>query len=103
MSTLETLQAARDLLDANEWCQGRYTRPCEDDPDKTGFCALGALIHSNIGGRGYSAARLALLEALPLDDSPRQHVAEWNDTPGRTKNEVLALYDRAIGAERGKL
>jgi hypothetical protein len=30
---------------------------------------------------------------------PFQIIAEWNDTPGRTQEEVLALIDRAIAAQ----
>lgn len=100
MSAVELLQAARDLLAANELCQRRYSEPCNDDTGKMGFCAMGALIHVEFKGMGFSWARAALRDALPIDDWGYQSVPNWNDQPGRTKAEVLALYDRAIESVR---
>jgi hypothetical protein len=36
------------------------------------------------------------------DDRPPWHViADWNDAPGRTKEDVVALYDAAIELAKG--
>ena len=52
-----------------------------------------------------SIARLIILERYDSigDESdftdPFQIIVEWNDRPGRTQEEVLALIDRAIAAQ----
>lgn len=68
------------------WCQGRFV-------DERGFvCALGALGRRAESTRMF-ATELYLKKALPVANCV---VVEYNDEPGRTKADILALYDRAI-------
>jgi hypothetical protein len=59
------------------WCQGVMRR-------RGAVCAIGA-ISRNAGA----------LEVL-YRAFGEGHIPKWNDTPGRSKEDVLALYDRAI-------
>lgn len=104
MSTLEDLQKSRDFLAANEWGQGQFSQRCADDPTKTSYCGLGAIIHATREGAGrrYQGVRQALADILKIEGE-EPWIAEWNDTEGRTKAEVLELFDKAILAEYAKL
>jgi hypothetical protein len=110
MSVAETLAEARKLI-AQGWTQGAFY----DDEDGSGcYCLAGAVgaaeaasvkltkgrvnfvfysrsksiaaLSACLGGRGSGAGAVDL-------------VTEWNDTPGRTQQDVLALIDRAIAKE----
>jgi hypothetical protein len=91
MNTHEVLVAARNLIDRQGWCQqpgenfAVHGRP---------QCALGAL---DLVEPNWIAAGVphALYRHLPGDLGS---VVEFNDEPGRTKDEVLALFDKAIAA-----
>ena len=52
-------------------------------------CAIGAL---TLEGGDWDAAHDLLRDALPYPTG----IINYNDTPGRTKKEILALFDRAI-------
>jgi hypothetical protein len=56
------------------------------------WCALGAL---RAGSLDSSVAEMFLSRALPAE-AMRENVAAWQDEPGRQKEEVVALFDRAI-------
>jgi hypothetical protein len=59
------------------WCQGAVRK-------RGAVCAMGA-ISDNV------EALVVLYRAFGGPGIPR-----WNDMPGRSKEDVLALYDRAI-------
>jgi hypothetical protein len=97
----ETLIAARWILDNVGWCQGTLYK------DKYGnhlsfantitvsACAIGAVFAVDIDDTNNSHDKaLDLLLEMQLDDSV--NLAMWNDKKGRTKQEVLKLFDRAI-------
>lgn len=100
--TATVLRKARDLLTPDgAWMQGAYS-----DPERRCFCLAGAI---NIAAAGRPDAELdgpasiarrvvwdVLADGRPKAISPAP--IEWNDTPGRTQAEVLALLDRAIAA-----
>ena len=111
---LAILKEARSLLETMGWCQGRsavdkygdYCTPYRRDgmarhPNAVAFCAQGAL-SAVVGWRDFVgfAAKDALCKALPRDreDLPPSwwRVEEFNDADTTTKEDVLALYDRAI-------
>ena len=110
MSVAATLAEARKLI-AQGWTQGAFY----DDEDGRGcYCLAGAVgtvdaasakltkgrvnfvfysrsksiaaLSACLGGRGGGAGAVDL-------------VTEWNDAPGRTQEDVLALIDRAIAKE----
>jgi hypothetical protein len=106
----QLLTRAAEILDERGWFQGWYIR------DDGCVCAVGAVNLAASEADGNEAldldaesewdnistsvrwARENALEALrgAVDGS----IVEWNDKPGRTKDEVQAILRRA--AERGK-
>lgn len=94
------LQAA-DYIHAHGWTQGSY-----EEPDGA-VCALGAIDHvadpptyESMGtGTTYGGIRYALREYLiDTDTGPtgcQANIAYWNDTPGRTQDEVEATFRAA--------
>lgn len=115
--TLETLKTARENLPGH-WHQGEYT-------DNAGnYCALGHLanVEGMISKNGEVYSRYdqdiasrplaqVIGEQYPdwiektygsycnLEDQDfldAAVVAEWNDVPGRTEEEVIAIFDKAI-------
>jgi hypothetical protein len=93
MTTKEVLIKARKLIEKPEaWCQGNY-RHFNANGDAVRWCPKGSLmeITCRLSVVSFSDALGTLERAL---GAPK--VAVWNDTPGRTHDEVLALFDRAI-------
>ena len=110
MSVAATLAEARKLI-AQGWTQGALY---DDDDGRGCYCLAGAVgtvdaasakltkgrvnfvfysrsksiaaLSACLGGRGRGAGAVDL-------------VTEWNDAPGRTQEDVLALIDRAIAKE----
>lgn len=88
----EDLQGARELIVEHGWRQGDLGTITE------GFCILGALdYHLVVVEHDANVARgervLQYLESFTGGD-----VVSWNDLEGRTKEDVLALFDRAIAS-----
>lgn len=90
----EKLRNARALIEKG-WTQGLLARNKDgegafsDATEAVSFCAVGACVRS-----GVSCGHLKKL--LGVDTT------SWNDTPGRTKEEVLDLFDRAIALAESK-
>lgn len=90
------LQRARDRL-AEGWCQGQ-TRDIYDN-----VCAIGALNFAKHGSPDtpelynyeYEAYE-KVLDIKPIERGPGWALATFNNAPGRTLPEVLALFDAAI-------
>lgn len=97
MSTVvETLTKARTLLENYGWIQ-------EDvGGAETGFCALGAVTEavelcSSARYDAYYAARSALMYTVQSSEfGCHDGVIQFNDAPGRTKEEVLNLFNQTI-------
>lgn len=105
---LRILKEGRRLLTELDWCQHVLER-CDEDGRPSAVCAMGAVYRASINvapaidratGRSrhdlYVAASARLLRALP---GGVRNVPGWNDEAGRTKEEVIALYDRTIEKE----
>lgn len=101
LNSLQVLQTARKFLDDYGWIQGDYGH------EDIGFCAIGAIwtavwkfFPRGTGEQRERGGRLAGRAAKQLKDSIAwpfsSTLASWNDEPGRTKEEVLALFDSAI-------
>ncbi len=83
----ETVDKAINLIEKG-WCQGSSARNVQDRPTDVlsstaiRFCALGALYRT-----GKSTCYPVLRRNLSsiVNDA----VSNWNDTPGRTKEEVI--------------
>lgn len=103
------LERARDLIKTKGWGQGAYWT---SDPEhgKICFCARGAVLESsrfpsdittpNYGStlRIYSDA-IGILEPLVPG---RVGIATYNDHPTTTKDDVIALFDKAIQQEEAE-
>lgn len=99
MTSVEVLQGMRDTLMERGWCQG--TLQTWDNR----VCLIGSLVHaSEFNSQGYIAIRDIILSGIGILDSlakPRWgDIIDWNDTPGRTFNEVIDAIDTSILAEK---
>lgn len=92
MTTLEHLQTAARLLVMGGFCRGTYSNEAGQ------HCILGAV-------RAVAPEYFVVPAAVyTLTDALGSHnLANWNDTPGRTKDEVLELFNYAIALEAGKV
>jgi|HubBroStandDraft_5_1064220.scaffolds.fasta_scaffold122523_4 hypothetical protein len=98
----EVLIAARYILSHWGWCQGTTARdkqgrslysPKKHLENLGSVCAVGAI---SIVDTDFEPAQVAynILDEVISDQSPS--IVIYNDTPGRTKQEVLAVFDKAI-------
>ena len=104
MSVLEYLQAVRERLAVPErWTQGEYAR--DEMGMATGsccydaqcWCLLGAVFRESESLDADSNADSEALDLLQeAVGSKGKGLAEWQDAPGRTHAEVLAVIDAAI-------
>lgn len=90
MTPTEMLAAVARLIESHGWCQGRYS-------DEDGrLCVLGAF--RRLPGGQQVGALSAALEAVYLEvegETEDGQVGTWNDQPGRTKEEVIAMVQNA--------
>jgi hypothetical protein len=90
MTAAEILRNAKELLIRDGWCQKLLVSPDGE------HCMLGAInsfyrCHEHVY-RAYQCLRISIGGE---HDCPSV-LANWNDTPGRTVDEVLAKFDEAI-------
>lgn len=88
----EVLKAARWIIDNVGWCQGYYRKNAQgqdvyDDSQAACFCSVGALLAVETSNQNLTTIAENLLN---------KDVVTWNDTPGRTKEEILKGFDLAI-------
>ncbi len=99
----ETLVAARALIEKG-WCQGVYARDSSGLTTKVwgdqavSFCAIGALFCVMDFMRGPDKDRVLIVCQRLLDSvcPALSNIVEFNDAAGRSKEDVLAVYDNAI-------
>ncbi len=99
MTPKEVLIRGKERLERG-WCQGASARDASgnksdpESPNAASFCVFGAM-HEREGPYASDRARELIRRVLgaKLGDGA---IAIYNDTPGRTKEEVLALVDKAI-------
>ena len=84
MTTAEALKRMRDRI-ASGWTQGTY------ENDQGEVCLVGGLQHLAVPYVQRRAAQDCIDTVLNTSDW-----VGWNDAPGRTQGEVLAMMDRAI-------
>ena len=89
MKTVDVLKQARQNIVEYGWIQGQYRTD-------EGYCALGAIEDVPVGDQTRLGAIGALLNQVPVTFGG---VAIYNDAEGRTKEDILGLFDRAIEAE----
>ena len=112
MTPLEALCGARELLsDPKKWTKGGYAlsaagENCDVLSDAAAcWCLTGALArttgnHMESGSPGSLGGYGILAEAIGKPE--RLVVSSWNDEPGRSHTEVLALLDKAIELARSR-
>lgn len=94
--TSEILRNARRAIIDHGWIQGSFGRP------ERGFCMVGALNVSFTSEQDiepYLLARTYIENVVVAGSTPLAHwpyVEDWNDVPGRTKEEVLVVLDEAM-------
>lgn len=104
MDVVEVLEKAKERL-RGHWCQGALYRDSESNeviPEVPGcrVCAYGA-IGSVCRSTPPSVSRGRLLDRLDeaaymISDGEFSGAPSYNDAEGRTEEEVLALFDKAI-------
>jgi len=100
---LDFLVASRAKIESFGWIQGGFGDPVQ------GYCTLGAVKAAVIEDMGYDycayrATYTRLAEQLPslgwrlIDggDNYSGSIAVFNDSPATSKQDVLALFDKAI-------
>jgi hypothetical protein len=87
----DVLDDAADLLEREGWIQGDLWRR----DSYGGRCALGAICDAALDNRN---VRVAAARAVLGGSST--YLVDWNDTPGRTKQEVLDAFRAAAKQER---
>lgn len=110
MTTVELLREARRLIAEFGWTQGVSARNLErkpvlpTDPTAVAFCATGALDRAYRNFCGFplqlnADVFVALVHGMGgnnTDDDSTVHIIHFNDALGRTVDQVLGVYDRAI-------
>lgn len=97
MSTKEYLTKASNLLNEKGWTQGAMAKDINgqsvysESPYAVCYCAAGAIFATVPPNKSRSE-----LVNLVRDAVNARSLVEWNDLPGRTKEEVLAAFDKAI-------
>lgn len=94
----DVLDKAADRIETTGWIQGHLMVEGED-PDTSPVCLVGALRYVVFGApndtRPSDGLLRAAAKALPIN-----MLALWNDEPGRTAAEVVAVLREAATRER---
>lgn len=88
MTPVDVLRAAREKV-LDRWGRGTTYHESRD------VCALQAIaLSADSSEASWRAGQL-------LRDVIGENIMKWNDAPGRTKEQVLAAFDRAITTGEG--
>jgi hypothetical protein len=114
MLSSEILNSAADLLEQHDWLQhrlainrdGGIVQPT--DPTACGFCLLGAIFHftdevadwPRIPHPNGQSAKDAVSRVLGLEPDRNGMLSEYNDAPGRTKQQVIEILREAARQEQ---
>lgn len=101
-TAVEILKAARAVIEKPEsWTKGYYAKAedrtwtISNGPKAVCFCSIGAIEKAtgkvHYGGGWPFEAEYMLRRAADVSN-----IADFNDAPERTHEEVLAIFDRAI-------
>ena len=102
---LTALETAKKVLEDNRLCKGDLALDKDGncvlprDPNATQFCALGALDYAiTYDPNTFNSCVNLMLHALEgMEDGIYKRVSTYNDRPETTKEDILALFDKAIG------
>jgi hypothetical protein len=96
VSVKRDLQNAATLLREMGWCQGDYFADGRRDFWGAIFDATNIPPWRDVSPRVYDAGA-AVAAHLGIDPLP-SFIADWNDAPGRTAEEVIAAFEAAAEA-----
>jgi len=97
----DILREAKRLIEEKGWTQGTYARDSRGEAcDWNGatalcFCAEGAMFAAAEALRADAGAECAagfLIEQV----TPAPSIVAYNDQPGRSREDVIAIFDKAI-------
>jgi hypothetical protein len=103
MRAVDILKAAKEkIATPDKWTQGAYAKDAngyavvETSNKAACFCSLGAIYAANPRKEGTPNwdAQLAARDLASVVG--KQSIVNWNDEEGRTHEEVLAAFDKAI-------
>lgn len=106
MNPKEILIEAKRLLETKGWCQGAYAKDINNkvvrgfigSEKPAAYCPIGAICQAQKEDFEIRPEATGFLRKV-LDFKGRTSkfdVIDWNDLPGRTKEEVLQAFDKAI-------
>jgi len=93
------LSQAKQLVE-DGWCQHLFAIP--EDDERFNYCTVGAMCSTTFDkGETFDKMVNTFIKAnnLPPSDyvmGKMTSITIWNDAPERTKEEVLAAFDKAI-------
>jgi hypothetical protein len=107
MKPSDILKIAKDKLINKGWTQGAYARSglmsvAYDSKHADSFCPLGAIysvIDYALLGTSYLQDRYATTDAISYLHRATGYdgtIPNWNDQTERTKEQVIAAFDKAI-------
>lgn len=118
MNTKEKLIAARKVLETNEWVQGSYIKDHAEyitdyrDSNACKFCMVGAVFfvekswtETNSFKRIVKKLSMVIKKVIPKNNklescySPERICTIYNDDIATTKEDVLKIFDIAIGEQ----
>lgn len=91
MTVKEVLLKAAEIIEERGWCQGSYNKETGEVCAKGGLRKAVGWPHQD--GEGYYGALDALYTLIGAGT-----ILSWNDTPGRTKSDVITALRQAAEA-----
>jgi hypothetical protein len=92
-TSVRTNFVAKTLLGGRKWIEWGWVQHHAFTPN--GVCLAGSLYDAP-NNEVRVAAFMILQQAIKETGFATGSLSVYNDTPGRTKDEILAVYDRAI-------
>ncbi len=106
---VKVLERAKELLNEKGWCQGDLAKGAHGeavdllDPHAAAFCLVGAIRcqreTTSMDARLSAAIHLANVVGRLREDWLT--VPDYNDAPGRTKEEIMEVIAKAIELAKG--
>jgi hypothetical protein len=99
MTTVQVLRRALELLTTVGWGRASWGGPGQGCYCAAGACNAAATDWAHVKNLASADAQAALERAVGVRPGM---LIPWNDHRGRTKDEVVAAFERAIAAEEAR-